>query len=164
MAKDAQTQGMGFDDDAVESDSPQPKGTARAATDDMKATGRDADGVPYCPVHMCRMLMTSGQGAKGKDYYKCRVPRCPETGQRVRVEERFVPDQPNMCPRCKDADGQTYVAREYSKKRSTNEFAIMACPRCGEESGPIPLPKFAQVMENQRKRGGRMPVAGIGDR
>lgn len=116
---------------------------------------KDNDGVPYCPTHHCRMVMASGAGAtKGKDYYRCKVDECKETGIRVRTTKNVVPDQPQKCAKC----GTVCKA---NSKLSNHAAVVLSCPECGWSLPPIVRPGYAAMEE---RRYVREPVADIGSR
>lgn len=117
----------------------------------------DLDGIPYCRKHHCRMKLASGAAkSRGKDYYRCQVDGCNETGVRIRtIRDTIVPSSPQYCARCK-----TPTVCERDPRRSTGTMVVLACPACGWSLPPLAVPQLAAFME----RGQKAPVPNIGDR
>jgi len=121
---------------------------------------KDADGVPYCVVHHCRMKQASG-GRKNSPtaYYSCPVPGCDEKAKRIKTpNESVVPPHPQRCPRC---PGKKPVFCERDANNSTAASTILQCPQCGWRSAAMARPELAAAHLAQRQR---PPVADIGDR
>lgn len=123
-------------------------------------TGKDVDGIPYCRKHHCRMKLTSGGRKNGPTaYYKCPVPRCNETAQKIKTSrEGVVPRQPLACPRCSQ-DKQVYCEKDDTA--STAASVVLKCPSCGWKSSAFVKPHLAAA---QLDRGRRTPTVGVGDR
>ena len=112
---------------------------------------KDLDGVPYCPLHHCRMLATSS-GKKGsrKTYYACQVEGCSETGTKIRSGEKAVPNRPQICPSC-TAKGDE-VACERDRRGSNAARVVLKCPVCGWHTSPMATPQLAALGEQRRRR------------
>lgn len=117
----------------------------------------DLDGIPYCRKHHCRMKLTSGAAkSRGKDYFRCQVDGCTETGVRIRaIRDTVVPASPQMCGRCK-----TPTVCERHEQRSTGAMVVLCCPKCGWALPPLAVPQLAAVMESRRQ----VRPPNIGDR
>lgn len=127
----------------------------------VEVTAKDADGVPYCRVHHCRMVQSSG-GKKGnpKAYYKCRVNGCEETARIVKTDNpRIVPDHPQHCPRCSRNEKPVVCVRD--EKSSTAAMVILKCPQCSWKSTAFVVPHLAAFQLSQRKQ---QPAEEIGGR
>jgi hypothetical protein len=52
-----------------------------------ETVAKDVDGVPYCRVHHCRMIQSSGGKTDNpKTYYKCKVAKCTETARIIKTD------------------------------------------------------------------------------
>lgn len=127
----------------------------------IASSAKDNDGVPYCTVHHCRMKLTSGAAkTRGKDYYKCPVPKCDETGIKVRTPiETIVPPSPHKCPRCSSDKKPVYLERD--KSRSTVTGIVLVCPECGYRGPMLASP---QLEAARLTHGVRRQPENIGDR
>jgi hypothetical protein len=122
---------------------------------------KDADGVPYCRRHHCRMKCASG-GKKSSPtlYYACPVPDCDEKAQRVKgVHERVVPAGPQACPRCSRPGREIFCERD--PHHSTAAAVVLKCPACGWKSNALVVPHLA-ALHLTRRPGPR--AADVGDR
>jgi hypothetical protein len=107
------------------------------------AAAKDVDGVPYCRVHHCRMIQSSGGKADNpKTYYKCKVAKCTETARIIKTDKpQIVPEKPQACPRC-SKDGELVIC-ERDPKSSTAAMVILKCPDCGWKSSAMAVPQLA---------------------
>lgn len=121
---------------------------------------KDADGVPYCRKHHCRMKCTSG-GKRNSPvvYYSCPVPKCEEKGKRIKVRESVVPPKPQACPRCSKPGKPVYCERD--EKLSNAAKIILRCPSCSWTAPAMAAPQLAEAQFSRRPGA---PVANIGDR
>jgi hypothetical protein len=107
---------------------------------------KDLDGIPYCPQHHCRMKQSSG-GKKDSAvaYYSCQVPKCDESGKRIKTRfEAVVPTAPLKCPRCTRGKRPSQIVYcEKSAELSTASYTILVCPRCGWKSNALARPELA---------------------
>ena len=125
-------------------------------------SGKDADGIPYCRVHHCRMKRYSG-GKKGSPtiYYKCAVKECNCTAQIVKTRrEGVVPPTPVCCPRCSTSKAPVVCERNDALSRAT--CVIVQCPSCGWKSGAMALPQLAAQHGDGRLR--KPEASLLGDR
>ena len=106
---------------------------------------KDADGIPYCKKHHCRMKAYSGGGKSNpKSYYKCTVEGCGETDQKIKTtRDSVVPHNPLACPRCSGRSAKEPVYCERDEQASTSAMVILKCPRCGWKSGAMVVPHLA---------------------
>ena len=128
-----------------------------------ETAAKDADGVPYCCKHHCRMKQVSG-GKRGNPtaYYGCPVKGCDERQQMVKTRlPQVVPPQPTSCPRCSSQEQQVVCERD--DRVSTSAMVILKCPGCGWRSGAMPVPHFASSMLDHRERQ-EHPIDKVGDR
>lgn len=123
---------------------------------------KDADGIPYCRKHHCRMEQASG-GKKNSPtaYYRCKVADCKEKAQKVKTPNpAVVPAQPIACPRCSKSNKPVHCERD--PKASTAAMVILKCPACGWKSSGLVVPQLAAA--HFARRGPVIPIANIGDR
>src|SRR4051812_38017204 len=113
LAPPIDAQGIGLDD--------APAATAPADDDDR----RDVDGIPYCPLHHCRMTQASGAKSDNpKAYYKCKAPNCKMTARVIKTPDpRVMPDRLQACPRCSGKKGEVICERD--PKASTPAMVIL---------------------------------------
>jgi len=130
--------------------------------DDGTTPAKDADGVPYCRVHHCRMTQSSGGKADNpKSYYKCKVKGCKETARIIKTPNpKVVPDHPLECPRCSREEKPVVCERD--DKSSTASMVILKCPRCLWKSTAFVVPQLAAA--HIAARNSRMPGEEIGER
>jgi hypothetical protein len=142
LAPPIDAQGIGLDD--------APAAAAPADDDDS----RDVDGIPYCPLHHCRMIQASGAKSDNpKAYYKCKAPNCKTTARVIKTPDpRVVPDRLQACPRCTRDDSPAICERD--PKSSTAAMVILKCPRCGWKSTGMAVPQLAAA---HFARGNRKP-------
>lgn len=115
-------------------------------------SAKDADGVPYCRKHHCRMERSSG-GKKGNptEYYKCPVPNCDAKAQKIKtIRECVVPKQPLACPRCSKGSKPVHCERDIDA--STAAMVILKCPRCKWKSSAMAVPQLAAAYFAHRER------------
>lgn len=120
---------------------------------------KDADGVPYCRKHHCRMIQSSG-GKKGnpKKYYQCKVSGCEETARVVKTDNpRIVPSEPQACPRCSTENTPVICSRDDAA--SSAAMVVVKCPICNWKSSPFVVPHLAAFQMAHRKQ---PPVEEIG--
>lgn len=119
---------------------------------DNGVAAKDADGVPYCRKHHCRMERSSGGKKDGaKVYYKCRVAKCEETAQIIKTQNpKVVPDQPQSCPRC--STEKSPVICERDNRNSNAMRVILQCPKCQWKLSPMAVPQLAASHLAFRKR------------
>jgi hypothetical protein len=138
------------DDDQVSEESLAPAINSQGiGLDDAPAAGtpdentRDVDGIPYCPMHHCRMIQASGARTDNpKAYYKCKAPNCKATARVVKTPDpRVVPDRLQPCPRCSGKKGDVICERD--PKASTAAMVILKCPVCGWKSTAMAVPQLA---------------------
>lgn len=143
--------GMGLDD------SPQ-------ITDAAETAAKDVDGIPYCRVHHCRMIQSSGgKSDNPKTYYKCKVAKCTETARIIKTSKpSIVPDQPLGCPRCSKDNSPMICERD--QKSSTAACVILKCPACGWKSTAMVVPQLAAAHFARGGRSSLPPVEEIGAR
>lgn len=113
---------------------------------EVKKPAKDADGVPYCVVHHCRMKQYSGKQRTG--YYKCPVPGCEETGKMIKSHTKAVPPLPLACPRC-SKDKPVYCERD--KRLSSQAMTILRCPRCGWKSNAMARPELVAATRRGKR-------------
>jgi hypothetical protein len=123
---------------------------------------KDADGIPYCRVHHCRMIQSSGGKADNpKTYYKCKANGCVETARIIKTPDpRVVPDRLQACPRCSRDKGQVICERD--QKSSTAAMVILKCPSCGWKSSAMAVPQLAAALFARHKS--MPPIENIGER
>lgn len=122
---------------------------------------KDADGIPYCVLHHCRMKQVSG-GKKGSGaaYYACPVPNCEQTAKRVKTNSPgIVPPNPVTCQRC--STDRKPVFCERNPRRSTAAHSVLSCPECGWSSTAMVRPELVAAELTRRNR---MPAEEIGRR
>lgn len=110
--------------------------------------GKDADGIPYCCKHHCRMRRASG-GKKDTEtvYYKCPVPKCDTRAQIIKVRrESIIPQNPVECPRCKES------ICERDEHNSNAQAVILKCPKCNWKSTAMATPQFANLRYDRQAR------------
>ena len=124
---------------------------------------KDNDGVPYCRVHHCRMTQKSGGSADKPQYYKCKVPKCPETAKLISTpDERVVPQSPQACPRCSKGSDTKWCERD--DRSSTAASVVLKCPACGWKSTPMAVPQLAAAHLARRLRPPVEPLGEVGAR
>lgn len=129
--------------------------------------GKDADGVPYCSKHHCRMKAASS-GKKGSRlaYYSCQVEGCTETDKRIKTQkEGVVPSTPQECPRCSRPKASVYCERDMVA--STAASVILRCPACGWKSNALAVPQLAAALiarHERRQESNEPPAEKIGER
>ncbi|MEN0109308.1 MAG: hypothetical protein AAF805_01170 [Planctomycetota bacterium] len=124
-------------------------------------TVRDVDGVPYCPKHHCRMKARSG-GKQGSaiSYYRCPVKGCTASAKMIRTRnERIVPSEPQLCPRCSTPKAPVVCERDDSVSSAAR--VVLKCPQCGWKSNAMVVPTLAAAMQAHRKR---RAAKAVGDR
>jgi len=125
---------------------------------------KDADGVPYCRLHHCRMKRVSG-GKKGSPtvYYQCPVEGCQCKAQMIRTKrESVVPPNPVCCPKC--STEQDPVICERSERHSRSTAVVVQCPKCNWKSNMMPVPMLVVQHFAARERSRHVDSGGIGDR
>jgi hypothetical protein len=129
-----------------------------------ETVAKDDDGVPYCPLHHCRMVQSSGGNTDNpKCYYKCKVDGCKQTARIIKTTKtQIVPDQPQACPRC--SRDRAPVICERDPKSSTVAMVILKCPSCGWKSSAMVVPQLAAAYFARQGRSSLPPVEEIGAR
>lgn len=111
---------------------------------------RDDDGVPICPVHVCRMVAKSS-GPKGsrKAYYGCRVDGCKERNAKIRDTRDQWPKQETLCSKCQTPmEYHIEVAKQL--QGASKARLPLKCPKCGS-TAEMTDPRLQSVMRQKPK-------------
>jgi hypothetical protein len=138
---------------------------SQGVEDAAETVAKDVDGVPYCRVHHCRMIQSSGGKTDNpKTYYKCKVAKCVETARIIKTSDpRVVPDQPLACPRCSKEDKPPVIC-ERDPRSSTAACVILICPRCRWKSTAMAVPQLAAAHFARGRTTSHLPPEEIGAR
>jgi len=130
----------------------------------VEPVGKDADGVPYCVLHHCRMEQVSGgRAGDGMTYLRCPVDGCGEKGKKIRTTQpKLVPSAPLTCSACERGGELVFLERD--PKASTHQFTVLHCPRCGRSLPAVARPEFADADARGRAMAARRNAAEIGGR